>query len=86
MRRHLAPNLKRVEVKQQKNQTSLFFTLDGHFTHKIFRLSQPERVVVDFSGTRLTMNLQQPGLRNALIRQIRVGHANDRIICASFWT
>lgn len=68
--------LKHVEIRQQKNQTSLFFTLDGPFMHKLFRLSQPERVVVDFSGTRLAMSLQQPGLRNALIQQIRTGRAS----------
>jgi N-acetylmuramoyl-L-alanine amidase len=69
--------LREVEIKQQSsNQLSLFFTLDGPFTYKLFRLSQPERVVMDFNNTRLAMNLQRQGLRNAVIRQIRIGRAN----------
>ncbi|EHL29931.1 N-acetylmuramoyl-L-alanine amidase [Legionella drancourtii LLAP12] len=70
--------LKAVEVKQQKKQTSLFFTLDGPFTHKLFILSQPMRVVVDFSGTQLAVNLRQPGLTNALIQHVRTGHAEAK--------
>jgi N-acetylmuramoyl-L-alanine amidase len=64
--------LKAIEIEEHKNQISLFFTLDGPFTHKLFRLSFPERVVVDFSRTQLAMNLQQKNLRNALIQKIRV--------------
>lgn len=70
--------LKAVAVKQQKNQTSVFFSLDGPFTHKLFFLSQPDRVVIDLNQTQLAMNLKQPGLTNSLIQQIRTGHANTR--------
>lgn len=70
--------LKALELKQQKNQTSLFFTLDGPFTHKLFLLAQPTRAVVDFSGTQLAVNLRQPGLTNAVIRQVRTGQAEAK--------
>jgi N-acetylmuramoyl-L-alanine amidase len=76
----LAAKLVAVEVKQQKNQTSVYLTLDGPFTHKLFLLSQPERVVVDLKETHLAVNLNQPGLRNALIQKMRTSNANARVL------
>lgn len=72
--------LKAVVIKQQKNQTSLFFTISGSFTHKLFLLSHPQRVVLDLNETQLRMNLKQLGLTHSLIRQIRTGHANARTL------
>ncbi|MGC1181647.1 N-acetylmuramoyl-L-alanine amidase [Legionella sp.] len=74
----LSTQLKALEIKQQKNQTSIFFSLDGPFTHKLFLLSQPNRVVVDFNSTQLAVNLKRPGLTNALIQRIRTGHADAK--------
>lgn len=67
-------------LKQQKNQVSLFFSLDGPFTHKIFFLSQPDRVVLDLKDTQLAMNLNQAALSNALIRDVRAGRADSRTL------
>lgn len=70
--------LKAIKVNQNKNQTTLFFTLNGPFTHKLFFLPQPDRVVVDFNSTRLALNLQQTLLTNDLIRQIRTGRSDAK--------
>lgn len=71
-----ATQLTMVTVQQQKNQTSLFFTLDGPFTHKLFLLSQPERVVLDLKDTQLAANLNPPSLSNTPISEMRTGHAD----------
>ncbi|WP_058533317.1 N-acetylmuramoyl-L-alanine amidase family protein [Legionella saoudiensis] len=72
--------LKAIALKQQKNQTSLFFTLNGPFMHKLFVLSQPYRVVVDLKDTQLATNLNHPSLTNALIRHMRTGNADSRTL------
>jgi N-acetylmuramoyl-L-alanine amidase len=76
----VSAQLQAVAIKQQKNQTSLFFTLNGPFTHKLFLLSQPDRVVVDLNGTQLAANLTPPGLTNTPIREIRTGHAGTNTL------
>lgn len=72
--------LKSVALKQQGNQTSLFLTINGPFTHKVFFLSNPERVVVDLKETQLAVNLNQLGLINGLVRQVRSGHSDPRTL------
>lgn len=72
--------LKAIALQQQKNQTSLFFTLDGPFMHKLFVLSQPHRVVVDLKDTQLAIDLNHPSLTNALIRHMRTGNADFRTL------
>ncbi|MFJ1269473.1 N-acetylmuramoyl-L-alanine amidase [Legionella lytica] len=75
-----AGQLKAIALQQQKNQTSLFFTLDGPFMHKLFVLSQPHRVVVDLKDTQLATDLNHPSLTNALIRHMRTGNADFRTL------
>ncbi|USQ14309.1 N-acetylmuramoyl-L-alanine amidase [Legionella lytica] len=72
--------LKAIALKQQKNQTSLFFSLDGPFMHKLFVLSQPDRVVIDLKDTQLATNLNHPSLTNALIQHMRTGNADFRTL------
>ncbi|WP_454782760.1 N-acetylmuramoyl-L-alanine amidase [Legionella sp. WA2022007384] len=72
--------LKTIVLKQQGNQTSLFLTLNGPFTHKVFILSNPERVVLDLKETQLAVDLNQLGLINGLVRQVRSGHSDPRTL------
>lgn len=72
--------LNSIVVKQQGNQISLFFTLNGPFTHKVFFLSNPERVVLDLKETQLAVDLNQLGLINGLIKQVRSGHSEPRTL------
>lgn len=71
-----AAQLKTIAVTQQVDKTSLYITIDGSFTHKLFTLSNPARVVVDLSNTRLGVRLNELGLTNALIKKVRSGSAN----------
>ncbi len=68
--------LKAVEIKQQKNQTSLFLTIEGPFTHRLLFLSNPNRVVLDLKATRLGAGVTPPSLTNTIIHQIRTGQAD----------
>ncbi|HAT9430844.1 TPA: N-acetylmuramoyl-L-alanine amidase, partial [Legionella pneumophila subsp. pneumophila] len=38
--------LKNITVSQQPTMTSLYLSIQGSFTHKLFTLSQPNRVVL----------------------------------------
>ncbi|MCW8444928.1 N-acetylmuramoyl-L-alanine amidase [Fluoribacter gormanii] len=72
--------LKSVVLKQQSNQTSFFLTINGPFTHKVFSLSNPERVVLDLKETQLAVDLNQVGLINGLVRQVRSGNSEPRTL------
>ncbi|MCW8398465.1 N-acetylmuramoyl-L-alanine amidase [Legionella sp. PATHC038] len=72
--------LKSIVLKQQGNQTSLFLTINGPFTHKVFFLNSPERVVLDLKETQLAVDLNQLGLINGLVRQVRSGHSDPRTL------
>ncbi|MDP3269015.1 MAG: N-acetylmuramoyl-L-alanine amidase [Legionella sp.] len=75
-----AGQLKNITVNQQSDSTSLFFTIDGSFTHKLFTLTNPNRVVIDLTNTHLSANLNQLGLTNALIRQVRSGSSDTKTL------
>jgi len=69
--------LKNITLSQlDANKTSLYFTVSGSFTHKLFVLNNPGRVVIDFSGTHLGVTLKQLSLTNSLIKQVRSGAQN----------
>lgn len=68
-----AATLQAVEVKLKGGKTSLMFTLDQAITHKVFTLTNPNRVVVDFDDTNLSFNLKQLNLNNPLIKLVRSG-------------
>lgn len=69
----LAAQLKNISVSQQSGITSLYFTIQGPFTHKLFILRNPNRVVLDLSDTHLNVNINQLNLINSLIQQVRSG-------------
>jgi N-acetylmuramoyl-L-alanine amidase len=68
-----AAELKAISVGHQAHSTSLDFTLKGPFTHRLFVLKNPDRVVVDLMGTQLQTNLNQVAINNPLIKHIRSG-------------
>lgn len=67
----IAAQLKNITMSQQNNKTTLYFSIAGFFTHKLFMLKNPDRVVLDLNNTQLAFNLQQAGLTNGLIKQLR---------------
>lgn len=66
-----AAQLTGIKSEQVANKATLYFTIEGSFTHKIFTLTHPERVVIDLSGTHSGMNLQRMIATNALIKKMR---------------
>ncbi len=70
----MAAKLLSVEVKQQAGTPSVLFTLDKAVTHRVFTLTNPNRVVIDFEGTDLTVNLSQVNPGRELIKSIRSGY------------
>ncbi|ASQ45081.1 N-acetylmuramoyl-L-alanine amidase [Legionella clemsonensis] len=75
-----AAKLLSVEVKPQGNNGTVLFTLDKAVAHKVFTLTNPNRVVIDFEETDLAVNLNQINLGHQLIRYIRSGRPNPRTL------
>lgn len=75
-----AAQLKNITVSQQNGTFSLFLTVNGPFTHKLFTLTNPNRVVLDLNSTTLAVNLNQLGLNNSLINQVRSGLSSSNTL------
>lgn len=75
-----AAQLKNIVVSQQPGKTTLYLTIDGSFTHKLFTLTNPNRVVVDLNDTSLGLNLNKSGLTNSLIKQVRSGLSGTKTL------
>lgn len=69
-----------IEVKQQGNHPSILFTLDKPVPHKVFTLTNPNRVVIDFERADLGINLNQINLGRQLIKYIRSGHPDSKTL------
>lgn len=76
----LAAKLLSVEIKQQSGNPSVLFTLDRAVAHKVFTLTNPNRVVIDFDNTNLAVNLNRVNLGSHLIKYIRSGHPNPHTL------
>lgn len=72
--------LKNITVSQQAGKTSLFLMVDGPFTHRIFTLINPNRIVLDLNNTNSAINLKQVGLNSSLIKQVRSGMPDPRTL------
>ncbi|MCX7115071.1 MAG: N-acetylmuramoyl-L-alanine amidase [Gammaproteobacteria bacterium] len=68
-----AATLQAVEVRQAAGKTSLFFSLSEPVKHRVFTLVNPQRVVVDFDRTRLSMRLQDIHVDPRFIKRVRSG-------------
>lgn len=75
-----AAKLQSIELKQGPKQVSLSFVLNKPAQHKIFTLTNPNRVVVDFENTDLTFNIKKLQLNNVLIRLVRSGHPHPHTL------
>lgn len=69
----MAAKLLSIEVKEQGGSPSVLFTLDRAVAHRVFTLTNPNRVVIDFDDTNLAVNLNQIHLGPQLIKYIRSG-------------
>jgi N-acetylmuramoyl-L-alanine amidase len=75
-----AAKLQAIEMKQQAGKTSLYFNLDTSVVHKVFTLTNPDRVVVDLENTTLACNVAKLHLNNRLIKGVRTGHPNPKTL------
>lgn len=71
-----AAQLHEVRASQQANKVILYFGIQGSFTHKIFTLANPNRVVIDLNGVAAGAQVNQSGLINSLIKSVRKGTPN----------
>ncbi|MBA2656633.1 MAG: N-acetylmuramoyl-L-alanine amidase [Tatlockia sp.] len=76
----MAAKLLSVDIKQVAGQPSVQFKLDSAVGHKVFTLTNPDRVVIDFENTELAFNLNQVNLGSPLIKYIRSGHPNPKTL------
>lgn len=76
----MAATLQSIELQEHAGKTSLLFSLDNAIAHKVFTLTNPDRIVVDFETTNLAFNLDQLQLNNALIKHVRSGHPNPKTL------
>lgn len=75
-----AAKLQSVQITQNSGKTSLYFSLDKAIAHKVFTLTNPDRVVVDLENTNLSFDLNRLHLNNALIKRVRSGHPNPQTL------
>lgn len=75
-----AAQITNITSSQTGNKVSLYFSVQGAFTHRIFSLTQPYRVVIDLDGAQLGMNVNHLRLNNALVKQIRGGMTNSKTL------
>ena len=66
----------RVHLTPMSSGVRLAFDLPRRVEHRVFRLSAPERLVVDLEGARHKGRLPRPA--SPLVRRIRAGVRNDR--------
>lgn len=72
--------LQSVEIKKDAGKTSLFFSLDSAVVHKVFTLTNPDRIVVDLESTNLSFDLKHLRLNNELIKRVRSGRPNNNTL------
>lgn len=73
----LYADVKDVRVWQSPDKTRLVFDLSNPVEHKIFTLSNPDRVVIDLSGAKVLNDLSKVDLQSTAIRAIRSGKRNS---------
>jgi N-acetylmuramoyl-L-alanine amidase len=70
-------------VNSLKHQISsdhsrLIFDLSAQFSHRVFQLDNPPRLVIDISDARLNGKLDQPSSTHPLFKKIRSAVRNDK--------
>lgn len=73
-----AANIDGVRLWRAPDNTRIVFDLDGPVEHKIFTLSNPDRLVIDIDGARLVAALNDLQFSNTPIQQLRHGKRNDK--------
>ena len=69
-----AATLKSLIIEPGPSKTSITCSFSGRFTQKSFKLTQPDRVVIDLDQVTTTLKVSQVPLGNGLITSVRSGH------------
>jgi N-acetylmuramoyl-L-alanine amidase len=80
----MAAKLLSIDIKQESGHPSVLFNLDSAVAHKVFTLTNPNRVVIDFENTELAVALSRVNLGSKLIKFIRSGHPNPHTLRVVF--
>ncbi|MBA2709891.1 MAG: N-acetylmuramoyl-L-alanine amidase [Tatlockia sp.] len=80
----MAAKLLSIDIKQGAGHPSVMFNLDSAVAHKVFTLTNPNRVVIDFENTELAVALNRVNLGSKLIKIIRSGHPNPHTLRVVF--
>lgn len=73
-----AARLQSVQITGLHGKVSLSFNLDAPVVHRVFTLTNPARVVVDFEDTQLACPLAS--LNNRFIKRVRSGRPNPHTL------
>ncbi|MCK4710435.1 MAG: AMIN domain-containing protein, partial [Gammaproteobacteria bacterium] len=65
-----------IRLSQSYNRTRLVFDLNRSIDHSLFRLHNPERVVLDIKNTRLVDSGLIEQMHNSLLKGVRTGVRN----------
>ncbi len=71
--------LKTIQMNQQANKTSYYLTIQGTFTHRLFFLTNPNRIVLDLKNTQMPVQLNSH-LTNTLVRGLRKGQLDAKTL------
>ncbi|MDH5393470.1 MAG: N-acetylmuramoyl-L-alanine amidase [Gammaproteobacteria bacterium] len=69
-------SVQNIRLSQSSNRTRLVFDLDRSIDHSLFRLHNPERVVVDIKNTQLLDSGLVEQMHNSLLTGLRTGVRN----------
>ncbi|MBT3812065.1 MAG: AMIN domain-containing protein [Gammaproteobacteria bacterium] len=68
--------IKTLRISSSSDNTRLVFDVSAIPIHKVFQLSNPNRLVIDFSNAYLEKNLNQPQKNHPLLTGLRTAHRN----------
>lgn len=75
-----AARLEALTLSQEGSKSSLVIRVNGAFTHKIFALNNPYRVVLDLNNTQLSPAVRSTYLSTPLIKKVRTGQLNKQTL------
>lgn len=74
-----ATEIKSVRLWRAPDNTRLVFDLSGPVTHSVFVLNNPERIVIDVKGTRLSTDIKAILKERSPIKDVRVGLQSNEL-------
>ncbi len=75
-----AATLNHFSVQQRKHRLDLVFGLSSSPDYRLFPLTHPDRIVLDFQRTRLAPGLELKAGGNPLVKRIRYASRNDGML------